>query len=152
MISCEKENRYHVLLSEMLANTTISEIQNEIVGQDDNIIPTDPDHDAIRHLTFEDVEVAFVKRSNEREKFFKDSIIVVAKNETVRAREQQYSVMRYWQNTFSNWVESEHLFDLSNGPYDDVFIFDKYAIVVDSNKQLVSAVYFDQYRGDVVPP
>ena len=67
MISCEKEKRYHVLLSEMLANTTISEIKNEIIGQDDAVIPTDPDRDAIRHLTFEDVKVAFVKRSNERE-------------------------------------------------------------------------------------
>ena len=77
---------------------------------------------------------------------------MVAKNETEKAREQQYSVMRYWQNTFSGWVESEHLFDFSNGPYDDVFIFDKYAIVIDEKKQRVSAVYFDQYRKDVVPP
>ena len=96
--------------------------------------------------------MAFVKRTNEREKFFKDGVIVVTKNETAKARDQQFSVMRYWQNTFTDWLESEHLFDLSNGPYDDVFIFDKYAIVVDSVKKIVSAVYFDQYRGDVVPP
>ena len=76
----------------------------------------------------------------------------MAKNETAKATDSQYSVTRYWQNTFSSWIESEHLFDFSNGPYDDVFIFDKYAIVVDSEKKIVSAVYFDQYRGDVVPP
>ena len=59
---------------------------------------------------------------------------------------------RYWQNPFGFWLESEHLFDLSNGPYDDVFVFDNYAIVVDSTKQIISAVYFDEYRGDVVLP
>ena len=48
MISCEKENRHHVILSEMLSNTTISEIKNEIVGLDDAIFPNDPDMDAIR--------------------------------------------------------------------------------------------------------
>ena len=58
--------------------------------------------------------------------------------------------MRYWQNIYTNWIESEYLFDIMNGPYDDVFVFDKYALVIkDGNK--VNAVYFDQYRGKLVP-
>lgn len=57
---------------------------------------------------------------------------------------------RYWQNVYTNWLEKEHLFDLLNGPYDDIFVFDKYAIVV-KNTNLINVVYFDQFRGQVVP-
>ena len=115
-------------------------------------MPTDLQKDSIRRISVENVKVVFVKRSNEFEQLFRDSIIVIAKNETDKAFDAQYSVTRYWKNTFSGNLEGKHLFDLSNGPYDDVFVFDFYAIVVDSSKQVVSAVYFDQYRGDVVPP
>ena len=100
----------------------------------------------------ENVQVAFVKPSYETETFFKDSMIVVSKNTTENALDAQYSVTRYWQNPYNFWLESEYLFDLSNGPYDDFFIFDQYAIVIDSDKKVVSAAYFDEYRGDVVPP
>jgi hypothetical protein len=57
---------------------------------------------------------------------------------------------RYWQNSFTNWIESEHLFDSIDGPYDDIFVFDNYAVVVKNNNE-INAIYFDGYRGDVVP-
>ena len=78
-------------------------------------------------------------------------MIVVYKNETENSYDNQYSVMRFWQNSFTLWIESEHLFDIQNGPYDDIFVFDNYAVVVDKAKKIVSAVYFDQHRGDLVP-
>ena len=36
-----------------------------------------------------------------------------------------------------------------NGPYDDVFIFDKYAITI-KDKNKVNAVYYQQFKGTVV--
>ena len=96
----------------MMANTTISEIVNKAVGRPDNLFPGDPDVDETRRLSFDNVKVSFVKRSNEKDKFNKDSVIVVSKNETDNALKNQYSVTRYWQNSFSFWIESEHLFDL----------------------------------------
>ena len=49
------------------------------------LITTDSEKDEIRRVTVENVKVAFIKRSNEKETFYKDSIIVVAKNETSAA-------------------------------------------------------------------
>lgn len=48
---------------------------------------------------------------------------------------------RYWQNIYTNWIESELIFELVNGPYDDVSIFDKYAITI-KDKNKVNAVYY----------
>ena len=151
MINCPREDKFDVLLTEMMANTTISEIINEAIGRPDDLFPGDKDIDATRRISVDNVRVSFVKRTNEQERFYKDSVIVVYKNETENAYDNQYSVMRFWQNSFTLWIESEHLFDIQNGPYDDIFVFDNYAVVVDKAKKIVSAVYFDQHRGDLVP-
>ena len=133
----------------MLANTTIFNITNEIQGAPDS--EDDSDLDYIRRISVSNVKVEFVKASNEREnKLYKNSLIVVSKNETSGAGANQLTVTRYWQNVFTNWIESEHLFDLQGGPYDDIFVFDHYAIVL-KNKNLINAVYFEKFRGNVVP-
>ena len=62
----------------------------------------------------------------------------------------QYTVTRYWKNRFTNWVESEHLFDILGGPYSNLFLFDGYAIAV-KDDQVVQAIWFDQFRGKPVP-
>ena len=135
----------------MMANTTLPEIQNEIKGQDDTIVTEDTEKDFIRRLTFENVKVEFIKKSNEVEnKLHRRGLIVVTKNETANAGPNQLSVTRYWQNVYTNWIESEYLFDVQNGPYDDIFVFDKYAVVI-KDKKLVNAVYFDKFRGGTVP-
>ena len=56
---------------------------------------------------------------------------------------------RYWQNVYSNWIESELLFEIVNGPYDDVFVFDKYAITI-KDKNKVNAVFYDNFKGAVI--
>ena len=76
-------------------------------------------------MSVSNVKVTHVKRSYEyAEPLYRNALIVVSKNETAKARPSQYSVTRYWQNTYTNWIESEFLFDLPVGPYNDVFIFD----------------------------
>ena len=56
---------------------------------------------------------------------------------------------RYWQNVYTNWIESELIFEAINGPYSEFFVFDKYAIVVTNNKKIVNAIFFDTFRGGV---
>ena len=70
---------------------------------------------------------------------------MVSKNDEENALENQYRVHRYWQDSFSNWVESEHLFDLSDGPYDNVFVFDKHAIVT-KNRNVVKIAWFESFK------
>ena len=114
-----------------MSNTTISGIVNEIQGQDDSVLTTDSELDYIRRIEVSSVTVTHVTRSYERsEPLYKDALIVVSKNVTTGAGSNQYSVTRYWQNIYTNWIESEHLFDVTNGPYDDFFVFDDYAITI----------------------
>ena len=63
IISCPKTDTYDVFLTELLTNTTIAEIQNEIKGQDDIIITGDTERDFIRRLTVSDVRVSLVTKS-----------------------------------------------------------------------------------------
>ena len=133
-----------------MSNTTISGIVNEIKGQDDSVVTTDSEQDYIRRIAVSSVTVTHVQRSYERnEPLYKDALIVVSKNDTTGAGANQYSVTRYWQNIFTNWIESEHLFDVTDGPYDDFFVFDDYAITIkDQNK--LNAVFYTDYVGNVV--
>ena len=134
-----------------MANTTIPDIQNEIKGSDDTIVTTDTEQDYIRRLTFTDVKVEFIKKSNEvKNKLHRRGLIVVTRNETANAGPNQLTVTRYWQNVYTNWIESEFLFDVQGGPYDDIFVFDHFAVVI-KNKNIINAVYYDKFRGKVVP-
>lgn len=103
--------------------------------------------DEIRRIAVKDIVVVAVKKSNELETLYKDALIVVAKG---TGQGQTYTVTRYWKNRFTNWVESEHLFDLLDGPYDDLFVFDSHAIALKDSK-VIKTVWFDQYRGKAVP-
>lgn len=86
VINCPRENTYTVLLTEMMANTTLTEIVNEVQGADDTIVTTDSELDFTRRLSFTNVDVSFVKRSYEvAEPMYRDSIIVVNKNTTTGA-------------------------------------------------------------------
>ena len=37
-----------------------------------------------------------------------------------------------------------------NGPYDDIFVFDNYAVVLKDKKD-INAIYLSNFRGDIVP-
>ena len=112
---------------------------------------TDTEQDYIRRLSFTDVKVEFIKKSNEvKNKLHRRGLIVVTRNETANAGPNQLTVTRYWQNVYTNWIESEFLFDVQGGPYDDIFVFDHFAVVI-KNKNIINAVYYDKFRGKVVP-
>ena len=150
-INCPREDKLDIYLTEMMANTTLSDITNEIKGSDDTVVTTDSEKDYIRHISMSAVQVAAVKMSNEvSDPLYKNSMIVMIKNETAGATANQYSVIRYWQNIYTNWIEKQHLFDIKDGPYDDIFVFDKYAVVM-KNKNVISAVYYNDFRGNIVP-
>ena len=150
VINCPREDRYTVILTEMMANTTFTNIVNEIKGAQDSVVTDDASKDYIRRIEVTNVKVAFVKFSNERaDPLYETSVIVVSLNEASDAVSGQYTVTRYWQNIYTNWIESELIFELVKGPYDDVFVFDKYAITI-KDKNKVNAVYYDNFKGVAV--
>ena len=70
----------------MMSNTTISGIVNEIKGQDDSVVTADTETDYIRRISVSGVTVSHVTQSYEQnEPLYKDSLIVVSKNETAGA-------------------------------------------------------------------
>jgi len=83
IVSCPKENKFTVYLSEMLVNTTITEIENEIKGVDDSQnVRYDP-VDEVRTLNVTGVNITSVRLSKEKlyDKYV-DSVIVIFVNET----------------------------------------------------------------------
>ena len=77
-----------MILTEMLTNTTVTEIVNEIKGADDKANdPLDTDKDYIRRVQVTDVRVSLITRSFESVNLYKDSLIVVSKNEEENALE-----------------------------------------------------------------
>ena len=69
-------------ISDSLTNQTITEIENNIVGVDDELQERfDKGEDQIRKLIVEDTDVLFVKKSLERRsRILANSLIVVIKN------------------------------------------------------------------------
>ena len=130
VINCPLQGTYDVVLSEMMFNTTIGEIVNGEKELTNSQVPKETKSGLIRRLTFSKVKVVNVKKSNEIEFLYANSVIVVSKNEKKGALTNQVTVTRYWQSVYSGFIESEHLFDLLNGPYDDIFVFDHYAVVI----------------------
>ena len=90
--------------------------------------------------------MVLVKKSNEA--LFPNALIILTKTKDEN-RNEVYRVTRYWQEqhqTSVNWIQTEHMFDLLLGPYQDIFVFDKYAIVLKNESKIISTVYFDQFR------
>ena len=69
-------------ISDSLTNQTITEIENDIVGVDDELQERfDKGEDQIRKIIVEDTDVLFVKKSLERRsRILANSLIVVIKN------------------------------------------------------------------------
>ena len=81
-----------------MTNQTISDIENDIVGVDDELYERfDKGVDEIRKIEVEDIQVLFVKKSLERKsRILSNSLIVVVLNETETGN--RYSVWRYWRS------------------------------------------------------
>ena len=95
-----------MILTELLANTTLSDIENE-VNEDGEL--------EVRRLSLKDVKVSLVKPS--LESLYPDSLIVLSKkvdSDGGSSDHQLYSVTRYWKDVHNtpNWIQSEHMFDL----------------------------------------
>ena len=149
MISCPEAGRYDVYLTEMLRNTTIPFIRNEI--QEDNDIFDEKERfiederDWIRNMWWDGLtEIVLAKKSNELSPRFKDSIIVIFLNETADDALNTYSVMQYRKH-FSGWIEEFHAFDfVAFGGLTDFYLFDEYAIYLTADRQTVQAIYFEK--------
>ena len=61
---------------------------------------------------------------------YRDSVLLVEKNNTSKATSGQYSVTRYWRNPFKKSIESQFIFDTFKGPYISIEVFDDFAIVL----------------------
>ena len=89
-------------ISDSLTNQTISDIENDIVGVNDELYERfDTGVDQVRKIEVEDIQVLFVKKSLERKsRILANSLIVVVLNatETAEAGENRYSVWRYWRS------------------------------------------------------
>lgn len=78
------ESKFTVYISEILTNQTMSEIENTVIGSDDNLEDRfDSGEDHIRTITVDNIQVLSVKKSLERKNtVFANALIVVVLNET----------------------------------------------------------------------
>ena len=151
------QNRFSVYISDSLTNQTITDIENDIVGVDDDLQERfDTGEDQIRKITVEDTEVLFVKKSLERKsRILANSLIVVIKNVTATAEAgaNRYSVWRYWrsQSRENSWIKKELLFVSAAHTdfYEDFDLFDDYAIGFRDNKFYV--IYWKDFLNEEVP-
>ena len=61
IFNCPRTDTYDVILTEMLTNTTVSEIVNEVKGIDDKENdPSDTERDYIRRIQVTDVRVSLI--------------------------------------------------------------------------------------------
>ena len=95
-----------------------------------------------------------VKQSNEL--LYPGALIVMTRDSSGDENNAIYKVFRYWQEvhkTSVDWIQQKHIFSLKTGPYEDLFVFDEFAIVLKNEGKLISAIYFDMNREDkIVPP
>jgi hypothetical protein len=149
LISCPGDQRYDVYLTEMLRNTTIPKIVNEIQEEDDNIdekeLLIEDERDWIRHLYRDGLtDIVLAKKSNELSMRFKDSILVVFLNITADDPLNTYSVVQYRKH-FSGWIEEFHAFDfVAFGGLADFYLFDDYALYLTADRENVQAIYFEK--------
>ena len=67
----------------MMANTTVSDIQNEYRGAIDEFVPSDSQKDYIRRASVTGVQVTFVKKTNEVSDAIKSlGLVVVSRGST----------------------------------------------------------------------
>ena len=94
VVSCPKKKTYDVFLTEFFANSTLSEIKNEVNENGDQVI---------RRITETDATVVSVKRSNEA--LFPGALIVLSKEKSENGFEI-YRVTRYWQEVYHkfDWI------------------------------------------------
>ena len=151
MVSCPGEGSINVYLTELLTNTTISEIKNEIRGEDDEEDEYDDEIDYVRTVAITGLSnIVLAKKSNELAPEYKDSIIVVYKNDT-RADEDNvsyeeneiYSVVRFYKKAVNGKIEAEHAFDFkTDSTVDDFYMFDDYALFLTEEGLNFKAIWF----------
>ena len=103
VVSCPSQNKYDVYLTQLLTNSTITEIVNEIQGDDDTLDDNDETDDWIKTMGKTGLSnILFAKKTNELSNEYKDSLIVVFKNDTITDT-NQYSLLRYTK-MWTGWI------------------------------------------------
>ena len=86
-----------------MTNSTITEITNEIQGDDDTLDDNDETDDWIKTMGKTGLSnILFAKKTNELSNEYKDSLIVVFKNDTITDT-NQYSLLRYTK-MWTGWI------------------------------------------------
>lgn len=105
VVSCPKENKFTVYLSEMLVNTTISEIENEIIDWPDSENHRYDKRDYVRFIEYTNKNITSVRKSMEKKDArYANSVIVIFVNDTQTNTtdrdddewEWQHEVWRFW--------------------------------------------------------
>ena len=108
----------------------------------------EPDH--IRKIVKTD-EVFSVRKSLERATpGHSDALIVIIRNST---ETDQLSVWRYWWRAGENdgWIQSEYLFDFEDKSWEQVDIFDDYAMAYKDQEFWVLLFKEDEAKGTLLP-
>ena len=155
VVSCPEDGSINVYLTEMLTNTTIAEIKNEVRGEDDEEDQYDDEVDYVRTLQRTGLStIVMAKKSNELAPEYKDSIIVIFKNDT-QAEEDGvsddenfvYSVVRYVKKAVNGKVEEIHAFDFeTESTIDDFYLFDDYALYLTDEGLVFKALWFKNLK------
>ena len=81
--------------------------------------------------------VIIVKESNEAR--FPGALIVLTKNS--KNRSEGYRATRYWSEidalTGQKRIQTEHVIEQMEGPFEDLFVFDGYAVMLKEGGKLI---------------
>ena len=91
VLNCPAQSKYTVYLSEMMTNTTMSRIYNEINKYDDELNIRYDETDYIRKIEVSNVRVDSVRKSMETDGL--ESVIVIFVNETESTRSSRQHTM-----------------------------------------------------------
>jgi hypothetical protein len=141
-IACPEANTFEVYLSQWMTNTTLADIENDIVGRDDREYDSDAffEPDEIRKITYTDMtDIVLVKATNYQ--IVADSLFVVYKNTTDNKYDNQYSIWMYRKDPASGWIDEQHITEFRvDGEINDVYLFEDYILLI-TDEESVSAVF-----------
>ena len=76
----------------------------------------------------------------------RNALVVIQANKTRNNNDiLRHSVTRYTR-TFNGWVTEEHLFDYSFYDFKQVWVFDDYALALDSKSEKIWAIFYKQKK------
>jgi hypothetical protein len=144
---CPKLNTFEIYLAEHTTNTTLADIENLIIGDDDLVKQDDVlyNPDQIRKIVKTDItDIVFYGKSHET--VVDDAIFIVYRN-TTSGENNHYSSIRFHKDSKTNSLVESHVTEFTtDGSISNLFLFDDYMLaIIDDNS--VQGIYF-KIRGD----